>query len=295
MKTELSSVECWEISYITTKILSESADAPQATARLLHLLGTKLDAAFAGFWVIGSEPGIRCAAVWPEHDRPRDFAKVSKARTFRIGEGLPGRAWETRDVIWEPDVTKVNNFPRASVARAVGLKTGIAFPAFSNRSTLAVIELFAEEEHARDQGLIEFFQSLGGQIGLFLQHFDMVESLSSADAEFRLIADAAKDVVITIDEHSTVLFANNAIFQMLGYKPEELMGQSLTAIIPERMRVQHEKGMARYVATGERNLNWNEIELPAVHKAGFEVSLRLAFGQFWRNGKRVFTGFAKLA
>ena len=43
MKTELSSVECWEISYITTKILSESADAHQAAARLLHLLGNRLE------------------------------------------------------------------------------------------------------------------------------------------------------------------------------------------------------------------------------------------------------------
>jgi PAS domain S-box-containing protein len=293
MKTELSSVECWEISYITTKILSEAGDASQAAARLLHLLGSKLEAAFLGFWVLGIEPGIRCAAVWPEHDPPQDFARVTKARTFQIGEGLPGRSWEAKDVVWELDITKAN-FPRASVARAVGLKTGVAFPAFSNRSTLAVIEVFAEEEHAPNQGLIEFFQALGGQIGLFLQHFDMVESLSGAEAEFRLIADASRDVVITIDEQSKVLFANTAIYDLLGYRPEELIGQSLTTIIPERMRAQHERGMARYVGTEERKLDWNEIQLPALHKDGFEVPLRLAFGQFWRNGKRVFTGFAKL-
>ena len=295
MKTELSSVECWEISYITTKILSESADAPQAAARLLHLLGTKLEASFAGFWTLGVEPGIRCAAVWPQHNRPTDFAKVSKARSFQIGEGLPGRSWEAKSVIWEPDVSRGTNFPRASVARAVGIKTGIAFPVFSNRSTLAVIEVFAEEEHSPQEGLIEFFQALGGQIGLFLQHFNTVESLSDADAEFRLIADASRDVVITIDEQSKVLFANSALFDLLGYRPEEVIGQSLTTIIPERMRALHEKGMARYVGTGERNLNWNEILLPALHKSGSEVALKLAFGQFWRNGKRVFTGFAKPA
>jgi hypothetical protein len=43
MKTELSSVECWEISYITTKILSESSDAHRAASRLLHLLGNRLE------------------------------------------------------------------------------------------------------------------------------------------------------------------------------------------------------------------------------------------------------------
>ncbi len=295
MKTELSSVECWEISYITTKILTESEDARQVAARLLHLLGNKLEATFAGFWTLGVEPGIRCAALWPERDPPTDFAKVSKARSFQIGEGLPGRAWETRTVIWEADVTRVANFPRASVARAVGIRTGIAFPAFSSRTTLAVIEVFAEEEHAPSEGLIQFFQALGGQIGLFLQHSDIVESLSDTESEFRLIADASRDVVITIDEQSKVLFANAAMFELLGYRPEELIGQSLTTIIPDRMKAQHEKGMAKYVGTGERNLNWNEILLPALHKSGREVALKLAFGQFWRNGKRVFTGFAKLA
>jgi PAS domain-containing protein len=39
----------------------------------------------------------------------------------------------------------------------------------------------------------------------------MVESLSVAEAEFPLIADASKDAVITIDEHSKVLFANSAL------------------------------------------------------------------------------------
>ncbi len=57
----------------------------------------------------------------------------------------------------------------------------------------------------------------------------------------------------------------------------------------------HEQGMVRYLGTGERKLNWNEILLPALHKNGSEVALKLAFGQFWRDGKRVFTGFAKLA
>lgn len=295
MKTEFSPVECWEISYITTKILSDSKDARQGAARLLHLLGNKMEAAFTAFWVLGVEPGIRCAAVWSKHEPLRDFAKVTKARTFRIGEGLPGRAWEAKNVIWESDLTNATNFPRASVARALKLNTGIAFPAFSNRSTLAVVELFSEDAHPPNQKLIEFLQALGGQIGLFLQHFDMVENLSAAEAEFRLIANAARDVVITIDERSTVLFANDAMLDLLGYRPDELIGQSLTRIIPERMRPQHEHGMARYIQTGNRHLNWDEIRLPAVHKDGSEVSLKVAFAQFWRNGKRVFTGFCKPA
>lgn len=76
-KIELSSVEYWEISYITTKILSESTNPYQAAV-----------------WVLsGHEPGIRCAAVSPDSEGEGDFARVTKHTIFGLGEGLPGRAW----------------------------------------------------------------------------------------------------------------------------------------------------------------------------------------------------------
>jgi sigma-B regulation protein RsbU (phosphoserine phosphatase) len=140
VRTNLSSVELWEISYITTKILADSQDADQAASRILHLLATRFEVAFAGFWILdGSEPGIRCAALWPDSDPPKAFVTVTRSRIFRIGEGMPGMAWERRDVVWLPNVQKVNNFPRASVATVAGLKTGIAFPAHRGKAMLAVI------------------------------------------------------------------------------------------------------------------------------------------------------------
>jgi PAS domain S-box-containing protein len=294
VRLNLSSVEYWEISYITTQILSDSQDADQATARILHLLGTRLEAVFAAFWVLdGTEPGIRCAALWPDTDPPKAFATVTKSRIFRIGEGLPGMVWEKRDVVWIPSVQASVNFPRASVAKVAGLKTGIAFPAYRGKAMLAVIEIFGEEEQGPSKDLINFLQALGGQIGLFLAHFDIAATLSNADRQFHLVADASRDAVITINENSTVLFANPAIYDLLGYKPEELVGESLTVIMPESLRERHHAGIRRYNEAGERHLDWDNITLPGRHKDGSEVPLQLAFGQFWRAGKRVFTGFIR--
>ncbi len=294
MRTTLTSLEHWEISYITTKILSDSQDAHQAAARILHLLATRLEARFADFWVLDAiEPGIRCAACWPDSESPNPFATVTKSRMFRIGEGLPGRVWESREVVWVPDVQVSRNFPRSSVAKAVSLKTGIGFPAHRGNAMLAVLEVFGEEELQPEQGLIEFLRALGGQIGLFLEHFDMTSSLSSAEGQFHLIADASRDAVVTIDDSSTVLFANAAIFDLLGYTPEELMGQSLTTIMPESLKDRHRSGIRAYAETGVKHLDWNNIVLPGRHKSGAEVHLRLAFGQFFRGGKRVFTGFIR--
>ena len=212
---------------------------------------------------------------------------------FGIGEGLPGKVWETRDVVWLRNVQTAANFPRASVAKAVGVKTGLGFPALQAKAMLAVIEVFSSEEHEPDPELMEFFRALGAQIGLFLEHFNMTDTLAGAEAQFQLVADASRDAVVTIDEQSKILFANSAIDDLLGYDPDELIGQSLTIIMPERFQDLHRRGISHYRSTGEKHLDWNNIALPGLHKNGGEIPLRFTFGEFQRGGKRVFTGFIR--
>ena len=64
--------------------------------------------------------------------------------------------------------------------------------------------------------------------------------------------------------------------------------------MPEYLRHVHERGLAHYVATGQRHVSWDGIPLPGLHRNGEEIPLMISFGEFLRGGKRVFTGFAKL-
>ena len=108
-----------------------------------------------------------------------------------------------------------------------------------------------------------------------------------------MIAEASTNAVITIDEEGTILYASTASETIFGYRPEELIGHKLTMIMPDDLRPRHEQGIRHYVETGQRHLNWGEVLLPGLHKNGSQIPLRLAFGEFWRGGKRVFTGFAR--
>jgi PAS domain S-box-containing protein len=107
------------------------------------------------------------------------------------------------------------------------------------------------------------------------------------------VAEAASVTVFTIDENSTILFTNSAIEELFGYTPAELIGAKLTIIMPEYLRHVHEHGLGRYIATGERHIAWDGVPLPGLHKNGTEIPLIISFGEFTREGKRVFTGFAK--
>jgi PAS domain S-box-containing protein len=109
----------------------------------------------------------------------------------------------------------------------------------------------------------------------------------------RVIAETASDAIITIDENSTILFVNRATELIFGYSQAELLGQSLTILMPDYLRQVHRIGLQRYVETGQKHISWDAVALPGRHKSGKEIPLELSFGEFIENGRRFFTGIAR--
>lgn len=126
---------------------------------------------------------------------------------------------------------------------------------------------------------------------------DTAERQKISEAESRhlslVIAETASDAILTIDENSTILFANPATDKIFGYTHDELIGQPLTMLMPDYLRHVHRSALERYVTTGKRHLSWDAITVPGLHKNGREVPLELSFGEFVENGRRVFTGIAR--
>jgi PAS domain S-box-containing protein len=101
-----------------------------------------------------------------------------------------------------------------------------------------------------------------------------------SDKRFRTLAETASDAIITIDEKSHIVLANQAAGRIFGYAIEEMVGNDLTMLMPEYLRHLHRHGFARYKDTGKRHISWQAIELPGLHKSGAEIPLEIAFGEF---------------
>ncbi len=118
-------------------------------------------------------------------------------------------------------------------------------------------------------------------------------ALRSSEENYRLVVETAPDAVISIDERGAILFANPATARIFGYDPTELIGKPLTLLMPEFLRKLHEKGFSRYLATGQRHINWQGTELTALRKSGQEFPVEISFGELSRDGHKVFTGFIR--
>ena len=119
-------------------------------------------------------------------------------------------------------------------------------------------------------------------------------SLPIATGMFEALAESASDAIVTIDEHSTVLFANQAMERVFGYRPDEVVGKPLSMLIPERYRAAHAAGLARYLRSGRKNIPWSGVSLPGLRKDGSEVPLEISFGEIVEeDGGRHFSGFMR--
>jgi PAS domain S-box-containing protein len=115
----------------------------------------------------------------------------------------------------------------------------------------------------------------------------LLDVLKESEERFRLVADSATDAIISSDSHGKIIFWNKAAETIFGYPADEVLGESLTLIIPERFREKHRKGMDRVVTTGKTKILGKTVELMALRKDGHEFPVELSLSR-WRTGEGVF-------
>ncbi|MDQ6624513.1 MAG: PAS domain S-box protein, partial [Verrucomicrobiota bacterium] len=98
-----------------------------------------------------------------------------------------------------------------------------------------------------------------------------------SDAEYRALWETSTDAIVILDRESDVRYANPAVTNIFGYAPEEIVGQNVAIIQPERLREAHRRGMGRFLATGTRTLNWKAVEAVGLHRNGQEFPIEIAF------------------
>jgi len=111
--------------------------------------------------------------------------------------------------------------------------------------------------------------------------------------QYRALTQAANDVILTIDERSTIQSVNPAVEGVFGYEPEELVGESLTTLMSDDLSKRHLAALSQYLETGERSLDWDYIEVPGRRADGSTVPLSITFSEVTYEGERYFTGVVR--
>ena len=113
------------------------------------------------------------------------------------------------------------------------------------------------------------------------------ELKKQSETRFRSVAQSAKDAIITADKSGKIAFCNTAADIMFGYRENELIGQTISILMPQRFRKAHERGMARVAASGKTRLINETVELFGITKDGSEFPVELSLSN-WKSGNHTF-------
>ena len=120
-----------------------------------------------------------------------------------------------------------------------------------------------------------------------------ISERKQAEQKFRSVTESAIDAIISADHTGQIISWNKAATRILGYTEEEVVGQRLELIIPERFHEAHRAGMARFTATGEAHVIGTTVELAARTKSGDEVPIELSLSTWTVRDERYYTGILR--
>lgn len=102
-------------------------------------------------------------------------------------------------------------------------------------------------------------------------------ALRASEERTRLIIDTALDAVVSMDAAGHIVGWSPQAEAIFGWTPAEAVGRSLAqTIIPPRDREAHQRGLERYLATGQAQVLNRRIEVTALHRDGHVFPIDLS-------------------
>jgi PAS domain S-box-containing protein len=190
---------------------------------------------------------------------------------------LPGVVWEVS--VWpKPTVLSemTSRFPEAMLL-AVALVGGLL--------TLAVH--LVRESAAKSGRLQQANQKLTATV----EELRRTETaLRASQARLAGILENSADGVLCVDQNLRITLFNQAAENMFGYKSEEVVGQPLDMLVPERLRAIHRQHIARFDASPQHALKMaNRKPVLGLRKDGTEFPMDAPLSRIEIDGEKVFT------
>jgi PAS domain S-box-containing protein len=156
--------------YAVTHALRDWESFEEGVVGLLRRLGTALDVPLASLWIPHTGDRLTCRAFWSAPGVVRDeFEAVTRERSYRRGEDLPGRAWDAGRPLIVEDVTGDAEFDRRAAAASAGVLSALAFPAIGDGGPLAVLAFYAPDRRPHSEPLVRTLDAIGRELGRFLE------------------------------------------------------------------------------------------------------------------------------
>ena len=126
------------------------------------------------------------------------------------------------------------------------------------------------------------FEPDGTFLGYIGSCLDITER-KQAEERFRLAVEASPSAIVMVDGQGKILLVNALTEKLFGYSRDELMGQLVESLVPERFRAAHPEHRAEFFAAPEARAMGGGRDLFARRKDGTEFQVEIGLNPIQTN------------
>jgi PAS domain S-box-containing protein len=215
--------------HAVVSILSQANDLSEAAPELLETICQTAAWDCGEIWLPDLDQRfITRVGMWCKDTMASNcFCADSPSPRFEYGHDLIGRVWKSAKQEWIPDVGTLGESKRIQDLHDASIKSMFAFPIMLNDQILGVASFLSQHENEPDVAVCQMCESIGIQIGQFLQRHETEFRLRL----FRSLIDQATDFIEVIDpETGRILDVNLRCCAAHGYSRDEYLNLHVSQI-----------------------------------------------------------------
>ena len=102
-----------------------------------------------------------------------------------------------------------------------------------------------------------------------------VTEQKQAEAKFQALLEAAPDAMVVVDTEARMMLVNAQVERVFGYQRQELLGQRIEMLVPQRLREQHVHLRTDFFRAPHSRPMDGRREFVALHKDGHEFAVEI--------------------
>ncbi|XGV97279.1 MAG: EAL domain-containing protein [Leptolyngbya sp. BL-A-14] len=186
---------------------------------------------FAEAWVLDqARMRLECSPAWySRQDNLHLFRAASQQLSFALGEGLPGRVWQSRQVEWISDISCSTEceFLRGHLAQVAQIKAALGVPVLAQNEVIATLVFFLTTPQTEDDEYVRIVSGVAAQLGSVMQYKQVEAPLGHSQQRLFTLINALPGIVFTgsNDPDWTMLYLSEGCLEVTGYYSQELTGK----------------------------------------------------------------------
>ena len=179
--------------------------------------------------------------------------------------------FETKEGYACTDIRKNPIYKNRTLEREGVISTAAA-PVLSKGRVLGVIVVGSRRYHRFASREINLLKAFGSQLGAALENAQLYNEVSKGKAYIESLVENAADAIVSTDAEDRILTWNRGAELILGYRKDEVIGKSLSIVLPPERYHELEEMRTKVRITGVLR----DIEVRSKRKDGQLIHLALS-------------------